>query len=187
MSFIFNQLSEMKHYIKDNAWDELEKTYFHLCKELSGEDIALHIHNLSIEAYEKQLEFYSKKALELGDKHKAKAIYYEYNLDNDWNSYFFICPSYNSEEEEDEDWACDFIIDDCEVDELSWTPTLDFGDIYATLSGFGRNDEESAIILLLVARTVSCFGRVIQRLSTYNINVCIAFHDQDPIIRVVEI
>ncbi|MBJ7968333.1 hypothetical protein JDS84_33600, partial [Bacillus cereus] len=45
----------------------------------------------------------------IANQNSAEAIYFEYDMDNDWNSTFFICDEYTKLSEEDDDWASDWI------------------------------------------------------------------------------
>ena len=117
------------------------------------------------------------KALKASRKHGAAAIYFEYDLDNDWTGNFFVCPSYNPLSVGDDDWACDYI-------SAIRTPGIyEFGQIYKRLGGFCTTDGSTAATLYMIARTSNALSNVVGRKPPDSIAICIGFHDQDPIHR----
>jgi hypothetical protein len=61
---------------------------------------------------------------------------------------------------------------------------MEFGGLY--MAGFDRPETAKGINLYLIARTVAVFGRCSERFKDINFAVCIAYHDQDPIMRIYE-
>ncbi|PMB03042.1 hypothetical protein CEN49_24275 [Fischerella thermalis CCMEE 5273] len=134
------------------------------------------IKNIPLEGYISENKVILKSVLESSLIKNAKAIYYEYDLDNSWSSSFFICREYYPMSMEDDDWASDWI--HC-VDGPSISS---FSRIYRS---FDENDSSAAITLYLIARTRVAFTSAVRGFDT-NIPVCMAYHDEDPIIRVIE-
>jgi hypothetical protein len=91
-----------------------------------------------------------------------------------------LCPYYIPQKlcqtvEAPNDWACYF------DDEVVEGPNLAaFAYLYA--QHLGR-----MLKAYLVARTVAVFDKVYQRHKTNDLAICVAFHDQDPIIRIHDI
>lgn len=177
---IFKELEKMQRSIFDLNWDEFEEKYKKICAEFSGEPEAEEIAAIDFNSYEKKLGKGLLKAIKAAKNKGAKAIYFEYDLDNYWQSYFFICNKYNKMKAEDDEWACDYIIDieGPEFEELSG--------IYLDTDHFCNTDEATGITLYLIARTVSSFGRVVEESDVGDLVVTIAFHDQEPSMRLKE-
>ncbi|WP_047985859.1 hypothetical protein [Ornithinibacillus californiensis] len=173
---IFNYLEEMQKDILTYDLEGFEKKYYQLCYEKSGEDEAKKIQKVNLDRYRESIENGFSQSLEIATKCAAKAVYFEYDMDNEWNSNFFICDEYNQPAEEDDDWASDWI-DEVEVGTLE-----KLSEIYLE-NGFDSTDKALGNTLYLIARTVALFSNVCQKVKT-NIPICIAFHDQDPIMRI---
>lgn len=114
----------------------------------------------------------------IADQNSAAALYFEYDMDNDWQSSFFICNDYTMLSEEDDDWASDWI------SSVKGPDLKEFAKIYAE-NGFDYNEEAIGITLYLIIKTVILFGKVAESIEI-NIPICIGFHDQDPIMRIRE-
>ena len=77
-----------------------------------------------------------------------------------------------------DDWACDYI------DHFDIGPFEPFGKLY--IPGFDDTDLAKGVNSFLIARTVATFGRSSDKYASEDIALCMAFHDQDPIVRVYE-
>jgi hypothetical protein len=109
-------------------------------------------------------------------KESTKSIYFEYDLDNDWSSCYFLCDDYNELEEQDDDWASDW------SQNVEGPILTDFAEIFSE-NGFDGSEKAMGITLYLIARTVVVFAKACEKVECI-IPICIAFHDQDPIMRV---
>ncbi|OCA90445.1 hypothetical protein A8F94_00710 [Bacillus sp. FJAT-27225] len=177
---IFEYLGELQADLREKNSNEIEEKYYTICSELAGTEKANTIKQVDLNEYVNELKAGLEKSIKIAREQTIRAIYFEYDLDNDWESAFFICEKYNQLEYEDDDWASE------------WTEDFDgpsleqFGSIYE-LDGFDGNDAAIGSTIYLVARTVTAFARAYTLLSDESsIAVCIAFHDQDPIIRIKE-
>ena len=177
---IFEHLDELQVDLRRKNLNEIEEKYFNLCCELAGADRASAIKQVDLNNYLNYLKSGLGQSIKIAQEQAARAIYFEYDLDNNWDSTFFICEEYNVLEDEDDDWASDWS-EDFEG------PSLEqFANIYE-LDGFGGDNAAIGSTVYLVARTVSAFTRAYKSLSDKSsAAVCIAFHDQDPIIRIKE-
>lgn len=177
---IFEYLDELQIDLKEKNLEEMEKKYFNICYELAGTERANKIKQVDLNMYLKELKMGLKQSITLAKEQSAKSIYFEYDLDNNWDSAFFICEQYNPLEDEDDEWASDWTMD-------FEGPMLEqFGDIYK-LDGFDKSDTAIGSTIYLVARTVFTYAKAYEALfDESSIAVCIAFHDQDPIIRLTE-
>ncbi|MEK4029363.1 hypothetical protein MKZ02_12620 [Pseudobacillus sp. FSL P4-0506] len=175
---IFEQLEELQKDLNEKTLDEIEVKYYQLCLKLAGIKLSNEIKEVDLYAYTDELKIGLNKALDIAKSESAKAIYFEYDLDNNWDSTFFICEEYSPLEDNEEDWACDWI-EDLEG------PSLErFSEIYSK-NGFDGSNVAIGSTIYLVTRTVVSYVKVFKELSsTSSIPVCIAFHDQDPILRV---
>ena len=176
---IYQYIARMKPFVASRDWDGLERRYRELSSELAGTSQADRIANLAFPAYEAKLCPLVVKAIAGAKSCKAKAIYFEYDLDNDWHSGFFLCGQYNPESANDEDWACDWIKD------FRGPDFPEASAIYCE-NNFDRTPLAKGSTLYLVARTVAAFGRCLQRAGPLHTTVCMGFHDQTPIMRIAE-
>jgi hypothetical protein len=130
-----------------------------------------------MEYYEDRLFSAYCEALKEARRTAAKAVYFEYDLDNDWHAWFFVCPEYRRLEEQDDDWACSWASDH----QAPSNP--EFAEIYGATEKFCETDRATAITLALIARTIIALNSVVERERPGEIVVCIGFHDQDPVHR----
>lgn len=132
---------------------------------------------MDLSEYKNQLLEVFAQTIALAKQKERIAIYFEYNLDNDWQSIFCLCPYYVPKllsKENSDDWACWY-------DEDITGPDLP---IFGTIFSQHHSDAAAAY---LVARTISAFAATYQQLKIDQIAICIAFHDQDPIIRIQDL
>lgn len=176
---IFGCIGDMDRYVSRRDWDGLEQAYAGTCQSLAGKDLCSKIERVNLAGYQTSLREGLEKAIDRAITLSAKAVYFEYDLDNDWQSAFFICQNYLPQSVGDEDWASD------------WEDTIDgpslpkFGGIYEE-DGFNRTDRAIGSTLYLIARTVATFGRAFEGLNAGELAVCMGFHDQEPIMRISE-
>jgi uncharacterized protein YndB with AHSA1/START domain len=176
---IFDYLDELQTDLHEKSLDEIEEKYYKICAKLAGAGSANKIQQIDVSDYINELKSGLEKASSSAKTYpSSKAIFFQYDLDNHWESRFFICNQYNEIEDGDEDWACDWDID---FEGPSFKP---FSEIYE-MNGFDEDQEAIGSTVYLVARTVISFLRAYEGLSEKStIPVCIAFHDQEPIYRI---
>lgn len=175
---IFEYLDELQADISEKDFQEIEDKYFKICSELAGQDRAKKIEQISLDTYINELKSGLEQSIKIAQEQAARAIYFEYDLDNNWDSAFFICGEYSPLQDEDDDWACDWNAD------LGGPSLKEFAAIYE-LDGFASNEAAIGTTIYLAARTVISYAKAYQALSDKTpIAVCIAFHDQDPLIRI---
>jgi len=148
-------------------------------RDLAGPQQAIRISTLDFRPYQQGIADSFAEAIRRFDGSTAVALYFEYDLDNDWDSAFFLCPEYNPESAEDEDWACDF------VDDIAGPGFPEASELYRE-NNFDRTPMALGSTLYLVARTVAAFGRCAERVQLKARAICIGFHDQTPVTRVRE-
>lgn len=173
---IFAQLAEMPAWVARADWDGLEAEFMKRAETAAGVAEARRVARLDFAAYERKIDLALPRAVAEAVKRKAAALYFEYDLDNDWQSAFFICPAYQPA---DDEWACEFVQDIKGPDAPAFTA------LYAE-NGFADTPRACGLTLALVARTVAAFGRCLRRYPAPGLAVCMGFHDQSPILRVQE-
>ena len=178
-------LDEMAYYIQARDWDGLEQHYHDICGQLSGPAWAERISAVSLIEYGPVLSQGLHEALARAHRLRARAVYFEYDLDNGWDSHFFICQNYRPElppshsDPDWDDWACDWI------DEVEGPSQTELAAIYQESPEFFETQLAQGLSLYLVAKTVAAFGRVSDGVDPRGIAVCLAYHDGD-IIRLYE-
>jgi hypothetical protein len=178
---IFELTERMNEFIVKKDWFGLIAKFQELCTTYAGSKNESMISSISITAYESKLRTGLEKAISKAKEINAKAVYFEYDLDNDWQGKYFICKEYLRLDEvrnNCDNWACDY-------EEAIPGPRFEeFGKLY--IPGFDCDDEMIAVNSYLIARTVAAFGKVVHSLDTYDLAIGIAFRDQDPIVRIKE-
>jgi hypothetical protein len=176
---IFHELDLMQRRIIDGDWPQFEKHYAKACSS-DAPNLATKIEAVDLGSYHSDRLFGSYcKALKKANKSSASAIYYEYDMDNDWDTNFFVCPEYAPREAGDDDWACEY-------NGVVRAPGIyDFGKIYSSLGGFCTDQTGTSAILYMIARTVVSLKEILDRKPSTKV-VCMAFHDQDPVHRLFE-
>ena len=148
---IHRHLDDMLPFSHRRDWNELELHYQHLAVELAGSTLTSRISDVNLNSYELALQVGIGRALHKAGELSAKAVYFEYDLDNNWRSHFFICPTYSPLSVGDDDWACEWLAT------IEGPSQPDLGQLYS--SKFDRPDSVLGSTLYLVARTVAAFGR----------------------------
>jgi hypothetical protein len=176
---IYEHLASMKPVIARRDWDGLEASYRKCCMDFADEAQASKIAALNFASYQAALDGWFAEAIRQAREANAKALYFEYDLENNWQSRFFLCGEYNAEELGDDDWACDWLAD---IEGPDFPAACE---IYLE-NNFDRTPLAKGSTLYLVARTVAALGRCVDNHLSGEIAVCIAYHDQDPIMRLRE-
>ncbi|RFB14709.1 hypothetical protein DZB84_14785 [Bacillus sp. HNG] len=177
---IFDHLDGFQADLRSKGLEELEEKYYNLCSKLAGIGFTDEIRKVDLQSYENKLTDLLQESIQLAHKQKAKAIYFEYDLDNNWDSAFFICGDYSPLEDEDDDWASDW------YGNVEGPALEKFSEIH-NINGFDKNEIAIGTTVYLIARTVLSFARAYNNVPTEDsLAICIAFHDQDLIIRIKE-
>lgn len=175
---IFDYLEEMQVELFQKSFEEIEAKYYRLCSTIAGDNIAARIRNISLDIFQTKLKSSLQEALHIVNEQSVEAIYFEYDMDNEWESTFFVCDEYGSLSEGDDDWASEWI------GEIEGPINKEFAQIYQE-NGFDATEKAKVVTLLLVIRTVTALGTVAESMKV-NVPLCIGFHDQDPIMRIKE-
>lgn len=175
----YEHIAQMKSDIARRDWDALERSYRQICVELAGEGQASKIASLDFSSYQDDLSRAFAEAIRQAKELNAKAVYFEYDLDNDWQANFFLCGEYNQEDLGDDDWACDWLA-------VVKAPAFAAASAVYSENHFDRTATARGSTLYLIARTIASLGRCFDGDPSGNLAVCVAFHDQDPIMRLRE-
>ena len=177
---IFDYLDQLYEDIKESDWETVETKYRDLALKWSKKNVVKKISDTNLTSYKKTITEKLAEAVDLAESISAKAIYFEYDMDNNWRGYFLITPGYFNENEGDEDWACEW------EEELDGPELPQFAKIYKKYGGYGKDDAGNGTTLYLIARTVCAFGQCVENIPPTSLAICIGFHDQDPIWRILD-
>ncbi|MFB8427074.1 hypothetical protein ACFC4S_34595 [Priestia megaterium] len=175
---IFDCLDELQAELFEKSYEEMEAKYYELCSTNVESNEAERIHNINLDTFQMKVKISLEEAVHIVNEQSAKAIYFEYDMDNGWESTFFICNGYSSLIEEDDDWASDWI------DEIEGPSNKEFAQIYQE-NGFDATEKARVITIFLIVRTLVAFTKAVKNIKV-DIPLCIGFHDQDPIMRIKE-
>jgi hypothetical protein len=104
-------------------------------------------------------------------------VYWEFDPDNAWANAFFLCHRYEPASTGNEDWASDF------TRRMEGPSLPSFAGLYDPT--FNGSESAAATNLYLFARTFRTFGESVKPIWPQDKPLAAAFHDQDPVIRVV--
>jgi len=170
-------LASMRGPIRAGAWSELELTFARVCEVLAGRSQTARVAALDFASYGQELSAALHGVLARPTLSSARALYFEYELDNAWRGHFYLCDAYSPEADADDAWACDWI------DDANGPSFRAASQLYLE-NHFDDTELAKGSTLYLVARTVAAFGRACTRLELPRIALCIAFHEQEPIVRI---
>jgi hypothetical protein len=180
----YKNLNDIQNLLYVKEFDKIEEKYLSLCSELAGIETAKAIASVDISCYQEKLAFqlenivneYLVNQTDSDNSDIIKAVYFEYDPDNDWSSSFFLCLDYLPLDEEDDDWACD------------WEVCLDGPNIpdFTNLNieeHFLRTKKSLGKVTYAHARVIAAFARACNQVSC-PIPICIGYHDQSTVTRI---
>ena len=139
------------------------------------------VRSVDLWLYEEELERSLGEVHGIAQALGARAVYWEFDMDNGWASAFFVCRQYRREEEGDDEWASDYFEEAVVIGPAE--PELAL--LYAP--SWNENDHDAACNLFLVARTVAAFARAAGRAWPGRLPLCAGFHDQSSLFRILEV
>lgn len=172
---IYAGLEEMRTLINDADWERLESEFKDRCIRLDP-SAAARVGAIEVGAYRHALRA-GLAAIEAQVTDVVRAVYWEFDPDNDWQSAFFACRSYRAEVDADDDWAADF--EDSSV--VIGPPFPAFAREFA--QGWDRDAASMARNLYLVARTIAALAAASANWAA-EVPLCAGYHDQDRVYRV---
>jgi hypothetical protein len=174
---IVESLSRFPKFIAKRNLDGLESIYHNQAREWSGRSLARRIGEVDLKQYQAALSRGLAEAGKSAEEQHAKAVYFEYDMDNGWDGRFFVCRQYAPESAKDEDWADERIV------EFEGPAIPEFGGFYRNV-GFDRTDQAKGSTLYMIARTVAALGRCVEPGGVGTAALCIAYRGQNPILRI---
>lgn len=176
-----NLYTDLNTFSRRNDWVNLELHFYQLASQHAGPDLAGLIRSVALDDYTARLhDFLYQECLRLSH-HAVRALYFEYDLENHWDSRLFICDRYTRSSAGDETWATHWI------DSVSGPNLQEFALLYKQYGGIqAENGKEIALTFYLLARTVAAFGKAVDTVPTHKMAVCIAHRGQKKITRVFE-
>ena len=154
-------------------WTSIENLGRDFSQELIPPDRVERILSIEVHDYKKKLASLIKEAEAKSTEFEGTiALYWEFDLDNNWDSSIAFCSSYTPD---DPDWA---------GDQLGWLrgPGLpEFARLYAE-HGFSNTPTAEGTTILLVARTLAAFGRAYDSAGRSQYPIGAAFHDSGVIV-----
>jgi hypothetical protein len=176
----YSYLSDIKNIIlKDNLTD-LETSFFDIASQLADKETAVMISQIDLTAYSQQLAEAYEKANRLTNTKKSKAIYFEFDMDDNWQGVFFLCSRYKPEKEGNDDWACEW------EHKVAGPGNSDFAKFFQN-NGFDETPKAIGITSYLIARTVTVFWGIVKSRKMPSVSVCIGYHDQNIVFRINEV
>jgi hypothetical protein len=176
---INESLSKVRKLIAKGNLDGLESLYHNQAREWSGRGLARRIGEVDLKAYQAMLSLGLAEAKRSVEEHQAKAVYFEYDMDNGWEGRFLVCKRYAPESAKDEEWTDEWFA------ELEGPGIPEFGGIYREF-GFDRTDQAKGSTLYMIARTVASFVRCVKPDSVGSAALCIGYRGQNPVLRIHE-
>jgi len=174
---INESLSRFPKFVAKWNLDGLESIYHNQARELAGRSLARKIGEVDLNPYKTTLSLGLAEAEKSAEEHQAKAVYFEYDMENGWDGRFFVCGRYARESEKDEDWTDEWVA------EFEGPGIPEFGRFYREF-GFDRTDQAKGSTLYMIARTVATLGRCVDPDSAGTAALYIAYRGQNPILRI---
>lgn len=176
---IQESLSRISKLIARQNFDGLESSYHNQAREWSGRSLTRRIGEVDLNAYQAQLAVGLAEAEKAAWEHQARAVYFEYDMDDGWTGRFFVCRNYAPLSARNEEWTDEWVV------ELEGPGIPEFGGIYREF-GFDRTDQAKGATLYMIARTVASLGRCIDPVPAGPAALCIGYRGQNPILRMHE-
>ncbi len=175
---LYAEIDALRPDMRARSWEKVEAEAGRRCLFVDPSAFR-EIAALDLSVYQTQLSRGLRQAFESAVSADAKAIYWEFDLDNNWESAFFVCPDYRPEKERVDEWAGEYEEDRVIVGPAQSALASMFDpEFNRTERAVGRN-------LFLIARTVAALGRCLETWPS-GIALCAGFHDQDLVFRIIE-
>lgn len=171
---IYQFVVDNQRLIDERDWDGYEQSAQVAARGLTTKRRAHKVADTDLSEYIRALEQLIRSAVADADERSATALYFEYDLDNGWESAAFFCQSFEPPIVPFVEWPADF-------EEHVQGPGLPQFSRAFRRYGWTDTDESKAMVILTVARTIAAFGRALDSVGAGPRPWAIGFHDQDPI------
>lgn len=170
-------IDAMRLDLKGRRWSEVEAKAMAECRALdvaAAEAIAA----VDLAAYRGRLTDGLTEAMTRATTVGARAVYWEFDTDNDWDSAFFLCRSYSPEQTENDEWAADYD----ERDVITGPSMPEMADLAG--ASWDQSASDAARNVYLLARTAIAFGQAAEHVWTLGVPLCAGYHDQTLVLRI---
>ncbi|NLW47092.1 MAG: hypothetical protein GXY86_07120 [Firmicutes bacterium] len=168
----FEELNNIQELVEKNEWEIIEECFKNLCIRIAGEEFVVLINQLDFSNYKAELEVKLLEAIQIANDKGAKAIYYSYDQNRNWNAAFLICNDYTKgkdvEKPSDEDWAsrwCREVKVECFEEAY---------DIYEMSKGF-FSKKYIGVTLYIASIIMRELKDIIKKLDIGNLSICMHF------------
>ena len=174
-------MAQIGKRVHAGRWDGLLSWAREQCRRSAGADLAERIAAVDLGPYTSKLVKGLRTAYRRAEKENWRALYFEYDLDNDWRSAFLLYSEYTARRQGDDTWA------------QRWNDSIDgpgqrsLGALYRK-TGFDDSPAALGGTPFLIARTAAAFHDAFEQAGPppAGLSICFGFHDQDDIWRVHE-
>ena len=171
---LFTRIEAIRPWVARRDWAGLERTFEDACRaDAPGEEAG--ISRVDLRRYTGALvNLVGRASKALGPD--IAAVYWEFDVDNDWSSAAFLCSRYEPETATDDDWASEF-----DAERAIHGPAMpELARLMSTWTG----NEHAAANAYLIARTIAAFGRASAGWHADR-PLCAGYHDQSVVFRIV--
>lgn len=167
--------------LRKSKWDAMEADYRRRAVAAVGEKVAGQIARVSLTTYGRRAGAMMRKALAEAAKTNAPAVYFHFDMLNDWAGDALVCNDYKPESDGDDDWASK--VRKRIPGELTQRA---FGDVYTERCASSTGRKADAVESYLIVRTLAAIGRAVAGADCKGVAMCAAYHDQDLVFRLYE-
>jgi hypothetical protein len=162
-------------------WAGLEQYFQQNVEQFSGSDQMSIVQAVSLDDYISRLHaFLYEQCLRLSH-HAVRALYFEYNPNQLWDSRLYICDRYTRASVGNEEWCKHWI------DSAAGPDMPEFARLYQQSGNIELGTLPAAsTAFYLFARTTAAFGLAVSTIETHKFAVCLGHHGQEKITRIYE-
>lgn len=174
---VYEHLRQMAPRISARDWADLEFTYRAVCARLCGPGTADRIAKIELGGYVDALASGLSRSLLRAQALGAKAVHFEFDLEEGWKGEFLLCRRYTSGSES---WI------ENAAEEL---PGPDCPELARVFEAYGFDDSSASTgaLVYLLARTAGAVGQAFDAIpAPGELAVCFGFKDQNPLFRLQE-
>jgi hypothetical protein len=171
------RIEAMRPWVSRDDWEGLQRAFGDACRG-EAPDMAQRITAVDTRPYSASLRgLLAQVGTQLDGG--VEAVYWEFDVDNSWESAVFLCRSYRPEAAGNDDWASDFDPDDV----VQGPGMYELAELVRAWNG---SDEDAAVNAYLVARTVAAFGDAAADWRADR-PLCAGYHDQWSVFRIAAV
>lgn len=176
---VYEFVAANQRLIDARDWEGYEEAAREAARALTSKRRVQKAADIDLSGYVRALEDLIRVAVVDAESRTASALYFEYDLDNGWESGAFFCRSFEPSIIPFVEWPADF------EDHVDGPALPQFSRAFRRY-GWEDSPESNAVVILTVARTIAAFGRALGNAGPGPLPWAIGFHDQDPIVPLVD-